>query len=69
LEWLDVALGYPGVRIVELSPRVAAESTALPGDFHKDPVDQIIVATAGVLGCPLLTVDQLIMQYPHVQVL
>jgi PIN domain nuclease of toxin-antitoxin system len=69
LEWLDVALGYPGVQIVELSPRIAAESTALPGDFHKDPADQIIVATARVLDCPLLTVDQLIVAYPHVHVL
>lgn len=66
-EWLDQALGYPGIQLLDLSPRVAAESTQLPGDFHKDPADQIIVATARVLGCALLTADEKIRSYPHVQ--
>lgn len=69
LDWLTQALTYPGVRLLELSPEIAAESTALPGDFHKDPADQIIVATARVHGCPLLTVDRKIVEYPHVQTL
>lgn len=69
LEWLKQALAYPGVRLLELSPEIAAESTELPGDFHKDPADQIIVATARVHGCPLLTVDRKILDYPHVQTL
>lgn len=68
LEWLDQALAYPGVRLIDLSPRICTESTELPGEFHKDPADQIIVATARVLECPLLTEDELIRQYPHVQV-
>jgi len=67
LEWLKQALAYPGVRLLELSPEIAAESTALPGDFHKDPADQIIVATARVHGCRLLIVDRKILDYPHVQ--
>ncbi len=69
LEWLDQALAYPGVQLLDLSPRIAAESTELPGEFHKDPADQIIVATARVLGCPLLSADEKILEYPHVQVL
>lgn len=69
LDWLDQALAYPGVQLVDLSPRIAAGSTELPGDFHKDPADQIIVATARVLGCPLLTADEKILKYPHVQML
>ena len=56
-KWLAVALLYPGVRLLELSPRVAVESTQLPGSFHKDPADQIIVATARVHACPLVTAD------------
>jgi PIN domain nuclease of toxin-antitoxin system len=67
LEWLDQALAYPGVRLLELSPRIAAESTELPGVFHKDPADQIIVATARVLDSPLLTADEKIRAYPHVK--
>src|SRR5687768_488184 len=41
-EWLDRALAYPGVRLLDLTPRIAVESTRLPGDFHRDPADQII---------------------------
>jgi PIN domain nuclease of toxin-antitoxin system len=67
LEWLDTALAYPGVRLVELTPRVAVESTQLPGTFHRDPADQIIVATARVHECALLTADRKLLDYPHVQ--
>lgn len=40
-KWLDQALAYPGVRLLELSPQIAVESTQLPGSFHRDPADQI----------------------------
>lgn len=66
--WLDQALSYPGVRLLELTPRIAVESTSLPGEFHRDPADQILVATARVLGCPLVTADEKIRRYRHVQV-
>ena len=56
-EWLDTALQYPGVQLLALTPEIAVESTQLPGEFHRDPADQIIVATARVHDCPLLTVD------------
>ena len=65
--WLRAALAYPGVRLLELSPEVAAESAALPGDFHRDPADQIIVATARLLACPLVTSDTKIIAYLHVE--
>ena len=67
LEWLEQALAYPGVRLLDLSPQIAAESTSLPGEFHRDPADQIIVATARVFGCPLLTADDKVRKYRHVQ--
>ena len=44
-QWLSQALSYPAVLLLPLSPEVAAESTRLPGGFHRDPADQIIVAT------------------------
>lgn len=68
-EWLDQALSYPGVQLLELSTRVVVESTQLPGEFHRDPADQIIVATARVLDCPLTTADEKILRYPHVKLL
>lgn len=66
-EWLQQALAYPGVRLVPLSPRVVVESTQLPGLFHRDPADQMIVATARVLGVPVVTVDERILAYEHVR--
>ena len=65
-EWLDQALSYPGVQLIALTPEIAIESTRLPGDFHRDPADQIIVATARVYGCSLVTSDEKILKYPHV---
>ena len=68
-DWFEQALAYPGIRLVDLTPRIALESTQLPAGFHRDPADQIIVATARVNHCPLLTVDSKILAYPHVQTL
>ena len=67
LEWIEQALSYPGMRLIELSPRICAESSQLPGTFHRDPADQIIVATARVLNAPLVTMDAKILAYPNVR--
>ena len=67
-EWMAKALSYPGIRLLDFSPEVAVESTQLPGVFHRDPADQIIVATARIYTCPLMTLDTKIRAYPHVQV-
>lgn len=66
-EWFTQALAYPGMQLLELTPKICVESTQLPGDFHRDPADQIIVATARVYGCPLVTMDSKILNYFHVQ--
>jgi PIN domain nuclease of toxin-antitoxin system len=65
-EWFEQALSYPGIQVLALTPEIAIESTRLPGEFHRDPADQIIVATARVYGCPLVTSDEKILNYPHV---
>lgn len=68
-KWIDRALRYPGVRLLDLTPTIAVDSTQLPGDFHKDPADRILVATARRHNCPILTADEPILRYRHVQVL
>ena len=65
-EWFEQALSYPGVQLLALTPEIAIESTRLPGEFHRDPADQIIVATARVYDCPLVTSDEKILTSPHV---
>ena len=64
--WLARAV-RPPVRLLPLSPEVAVGSTRLPGTFHRDPADQLIVATARLYDCPLVTLDRLIRAYPHVR--
>ena len=66
-KWLETALHYPGIQLLALTPEIVVASTQLPGKFHRDPADQIIVATARVYNCPLLTADDKIIKYPYVK--
>lgn len=61
--WVDAALSAPGVSLVPLTSDAAIESSRLPGGFHGDPVDRILVATARQLGATLVTQDDKIIQY------
>jgi PIN domain nuclease of toxin-antitoxin system len=67
--WMDEALHYPHVKLIDLTPEIAVASTRLPGDFHKDPCDRIIVATARRYGWPLMTTDGLIRMYSDVKLI
>jgi PIN domain nuclease of toxin-antitoxin system len=44
--WIETALAEPGVSFLHLHPRIVVESTQLPQPFHRDPADQLLVATA-----------------------
>lgn len=69
LRWLEISLSLPNTILLPLSPRIAVESNNLPGKFHRDPADRIIVATARVYNCPLITYDTEILKYGHVKLL
>ena len=66
-KWIKEALSIPGLHLAEITPDIACASCSLPGDFHRDPADQIIVATAREMGIPILTADARIKEYPYVQ--
>ena len=68
-EWFAIAKTRPGITIEPLDPLDAIASTQLPGDFHKDPADRIIVAIAYRRNIELMTCDQKILNYPHVKTL
>ena len=61
-DWLQKAVAPPLVRLVGISPAIAAEVAALPSSFHGDPADRILVATARTLGAKLLTQDRRIVE-------
>lgn len=64
---MDEALRLPGIQLIDLTPRIAIASTQLPGRFHRDPADQILVATARIYDVELATSDYKIQQYAHVR--
>ena len=63
LPWLEDAVARSGVVVEPLTPRVAAESYQLPGSFHRDPADRMIVATARLIRADLMTRDGPILNY------
>jgi PIN domain nuclease of toxin-antitoxin system len=65
--WLDTVARVPAVCFVPVNIRISVDSVQLPGAFHKDPADRIIVATARHYVAPLVTADLKIRDYLHVQ--
>ena len=60
--WLDAAADPRTVRVVAVTPAIAAEVARLPDTFHRDPADRLIVASCRTLGLPLLTRDRAIIR-------
>ncbi len=54
-------------QIIPVDLPIIEESYSLPGDFHRDPVDRILVATTRLFDARILTADQKIRDYPHVR--
>jgi PIN domain nuclease of toxin-antitoxin system len=67
-EWLARATAGPMVERYGISPAVAREVVDLATTRDWDPADRIIVATARVLGVPLVTSDTRIVESGLVRV-
>lgn len=65
--WLSTVAQIDAVHFLPVDVEVATKSVDLPGDFHKDPADRMIVATARKLAVPLVTKDDKIRAYAHVK--
>ncbi len=61
--WLDKALSTPGITLIPLNADIAFEACYLPGTFHKDPADRMIVATGRIESASIVTRDQKILDY------
>jgi PIN domain nuclease of toxin-antitoxin system len=66
-QWISMVEQIKVVRFIPVDNEIRLKSCELPGTFHKDPADRLIVATARKLAAPLLTADEKILAYPHVQ--
>ena len=62
-QWITEAVSAPGLSIEPLLPQVAIEASSLPDAFHRDPADQLIVATARVTNATPMTRDRRILDY------
>lgn len=65
--WLQAVNDIDCVSFVAVDNKVAVESTRLPGEFHKDPADRMIVSLARSMSAPLVTADEKILNYKHVK--
>ena len=63
LDWTRDAVNRPGIKVTPLTPEIAVASSFLPGRFHHDPADRMIVATARETGATLVTRDRRILRY------
>jgi PIN domain nuclease of toxin-antitoxin system len=66
-EWLAAVQSIDGITVVPITPQLAVQSVRLPGAFHKDPADRMIVALAREQNAVLISADDKIRQYPHVR--
>ncbi len=67
--WLEEIEEHALIEVLPLTARIAAESVRLGPDFHNDPADQMIVATARLHGLPLMTADERIRKWGRVPIL
>jgi PIN domain nuclease of toxin-antitoxin system len=56
--FVDRVFADPGIEIVPLTPEIAFEACYLPGDYHRDPADRFLLATARALNVPIVTRDE-----------
>ncbi len=63
LTWIRTAIKLSGIHLARLTPEITVESTELPGVFHGDPADRLIVATARIMNLTLITRDEKILEY------
>jgi PIN domain nuclease of toxin-antitoxin system len=55
--WMTSLLFKARLEVKNLSVKAAILSTRLPGDFHKDPADRLLVASAIEAGATFVTRD------------
>lgn len=65
--WFDIVTKH--VELIPITPSIAARVADLPEEFHGDPADRLIVATAIERRVPLVTRDKKIRDAGLVQIM
>ena len=66
-EWISSSEKLPFIRFIPVDNGIAVRSVYLPQPLHDDPADRIIIATSMKYGAPIITMDEKILDFPHVQ--
>jgi PIN domain nuclease of toxin-antitoxin system len=64
--WFRHFIRLNGWQVLDVGLGQIEEAYSLPDFPHRDPADRIIIATARLLQCPVVTADGRIRGYPHV---
>ena len=67
-DFIERALYQHGIQEIPVNREIALASTKLP-EIHNDPFDRLLIATAVIKVCVLLSKDKMIPQYQTVKVL
>ena len=65
--WFRKYIDLNGWEVAPIDLSIIEEAYSLPGDFHRDPVDRILVASTRLYQATILTADKKIHKYPHVE--
>lgn len=66
-DWIQQSLADLAAETIPVTYESAVEAYALPGEFHQDPADRLLVATARCFGLSLMTADDRILEYRGVR--
>ena len=64
--WFRHFIQLNGWQLVDIDLKIMTEAYSLPEYTNRDPADRIIVATARVFQCPVVTADRRIPEHAHV---
>jgi PIN domain nuclease of toxin-antitoxin system len=65
--WFRDVIDMNSWGVADIDLQVVQEAYSLPGEYHRDSADRIIAATARIRHLTILTADQKILGYPHVE--
>jgi PIN domain nuclease of toxin-antitoxin system len=67
--WVRAAIDSIEAHGIDIDHQIAIAAYELPGRFHKDPADRLLVATARLRDLTLVTADERILAYRSVRTL
>jgi len=65
-KWFNYYIDFNGWNCLDINLKIIEEAFSLPGEFHNDPADRILVASSRLYSSKLVTADKKILEYPHV---